>query len=124
MVLSKEYPKMEAANETKRQVVPILMVPINRYLRYLILCTIYMREMVIKMTELNVVKDGVVTSGFYQGSKFKLELAELFLGLGELSRGGPTTRARWSSSSWGKYSTCQGRISRKLVHVHELAESP
>ncbi|XP_052624730.1 probable disease resistance protein At4g27220 [Lactuca sativa] len=65
-VLSKEYPKMEAANETKRQVVPILMVPINRYLRYLILCTIYMREMVIKMTELNVVKDGVVTSGFYQ----------------------------------------------------------
>ncbi|CAI9270375.1 unnamed protein product [Lactuca saligna] len=50
---------MEAANEIMRQVVPILMVPINRYLRYLILCTIYMREMVIKMKELNVVKDGV-----------------------------------------------------------------
>lgn len=58
-VLSKEYPTMETANEIMREVVPILMVPINRYLRYLILCPIYMRDMVIKMTELNAVKDGV-----------------------------------------------------------------
>ncbi|KAL7612398.1 hypothetical protein Lser_V15G04872 [Lactuca serriola] len=50
---------METANEIMREVVPILMVPINRYLRYLILCPIYMRDMVIKMTELNAVKDGV-----------------------------------------------------------------
>lgn len=58
-VLSKEYPTMETTNEIMRQVVPILMVPINRYLRYLILCTIYMRDMVIKLTELNAIKDGV-----------------------------------------------------------------
>ncbi|XP_023760075.1 uncharacterized protein LOC111908479 isoform X2 [Lactuca sativa] len=50
---------METANEIMKQVVPILMIPINRYLRYLILCTKYMRDMGIKIIELNAAKVGV-----------------------------------------------------------------
>ncbi|KAL4579074.1 hypothetical protein LXL04_015209 [Taraxacum kok-saghyz] len=58
-VLPQEHQIMDTANEIMKQVVPILMVPINRYLRYLILCTTYMRDMGIKMTELNDAKVSV-----------------------------------------------------------------
>ena len=37
-----------------------------------------------------------------RGLKFKVVLAELFLKLDELIRGGPVTHARWDPSSRGK----------------------
>ncbi|XP_023760078.1 uncharacterized protein LOC111908482 [Lactuca sativa] len=50
---------MEATNEIMKQVIPILMVPINDYLRYIISCMKYVRNMDIKMTELNAARFSV-----------------------------------------------------------------
>ncbi|CAH1435326.1 unnamed protein product [Lactuca virosa] len=50
---------MEAANEIMKQVIPILMIPINDYLRYIISCMKYVRNMCIKMTELKAARVGV-----------------------------------------------------------------
>lgn len=45
-----------------------------------------------------------------RGLEFKAELAELFLRLGELSRGSPAIYARCDLSSKGRKSTCQAGI--------------
>ncbi|KAL4579065.1 hypothetical protein LXL04_015200 [Taraxacum kok-saghyz] len=50
---------MEVVNELLKQVVPILMNPISRYLRYMVSCPKYMRYMVIKMKELDSTIVGV-----------------------------------------------------------------
>ena len=57
-----------------------------------------------------------------RGLEFKAELAELFLRLGELSRGGPAIHARCDSSSKGRDSTCQEGL-RELVDTCRLVES-
>ncbi|CAI9266132.1 unnamed protein product [Lactuca saligna] len=50
---------METANEIIKQVVPVLMVPINDYLRYLVSCRKYISDMDLKMKELKEAKDNV-----------------------------------------------------------------
>ncbi|CAI9261481.1 unnamed protein product [Lactuca saligna] len=50
---------MEAANEILKQVVPILMIPVNNYLRYIISSTQYVRDMTIKLRELNEASVGI-----------------------------------------------------------------
>ncbi|KAL7613137.1 hypothetical protein Lser_V15G04861 [Lactuca serriola] len=50
---------IETANEIIKQVVPVLMVPINDYLRYLVSCRKYISDMDLKMKELKEAKDNV-----------------------------------------------------------------
>ena len=58
-----------------------------------------------------------------KGLESKEELAELFLRLGELIRGGPAIHDRCDSSSKGRDSTCQEGL-RESVDTCRLAESP
>ena len=58
-----------------------------------------------------------------RGLEFKAELAELFLRLGELSRGGPAIHARCDLSSKGEELDVPSRT-KELAHTCRLAESP
>ena len=61
------------------------------------------------MSRLAELGDNSVSQKGIRGLEYKAALAELFLGLGELSRGGPVIHARCDSSSKQKDSTCQER---------------
>ena len=61
------------------------------------------------MSRLAELGDNSVSQKGIRGLGFKAVLAELFLRLGELSRGGPAIHAKCDSSSKEKESTCQER---------------
>ena len=80
------------------------------------------------MSRLAELGDDSVSQKGVRGLEFKAVLAELFLRLGELSRGGPAIHAWYDSSSIGRDSACQAgqRVSghvctRRVTGVHSAS---
>ena len=74
------------------------------------------------MSRLAELGDDSVSKKGVRGLEFKAVLAELFLRLSELSRGGPAVHDWYHSLSIGRDSACQA--GQELKDMWEVAESP